>query len=217
MAVLLLAAFLQLILRVVRRRQRDNVSAAAPLAGAALVLALALAGIWYVAGDTIERRAALTEEQLSVMRAEGSIGSRLALYRDTWRMGCDRPWFGWGMASFPYAFMLYNTQEPNPRDRLPIFYSAAHNDWLESFAEHGVIGTLLLAGCALAPLFGLRRSQLASPLIRYLLAGCGLILAYAWVEFPFGNIAVVLSWWLCYFCAVRYAYLHAGAVPAPGG
>ena len=216
MAALLLAAFLQLILRVSRRRRRDGASAAAPLAGAALVLVLALAGIWYVAGDTIERRAVLTGQQLAVMRAEGTIGARMALYRDTWRMGRDRPWFGWGMASFPYAFMLYNTQEPDRRDRLPIFYSAAHDDWLESFAEHGVIGSLLLAGCGLAPLFGLRRSQLANPLTRYLLAGCALVLAYAWVEFPFGNIAVVLSWWLCYFCAVRYAYLHAGAPPAPG-
>jgi hypothetical protein len=34
-----------------------------------------------------------------------------------------------------------------------------------------------------------------------------LVSAYAWVEFPFGNVAVVLAWWLCFFCAVQYVRL----------
>ena len=43
----------------------------------------------------------------------------------------------------------------------------------------------------------------------YLLGGCGLILVYAWVEFPFGNPAVVILWWICFFAAVRYSRLES--------
>ena len=49
----------------------------------------------------------------------------------------------------------------------------------------------------------------------YLLAGCALILLYAWVEFPFGNIAVVLVWWLSFFSAVHYARLYDREASAP--
>jgi hypothetical protein len=34
------------------------------------------------------------------------------------------------------------------------------------------------------------------------------ILLYAWLEFPFDNTAVVLSWWMCYFIAVQYTHLQ---------
>ncbi len=61
------------------------------------------------------------------------------------------------------------------------------------------------------PLAGLRRRHFSSPTAAYLLAGCALVLLYAWVEFPFGNAAVVLTWWLAYFCAVRYARLESSS------
>jgi O-antigen ligase len=141
----------------------------------------------------------------------------MVLYRDTWRMAMARPWFGWGMASYPHVFMLYNSQEPDPRDHLPRFYSAAHNDWLQALAEHGLAGTALLALCALAPLAGLRRPQIEHPIPLYLALGCAAILLYAWVEFPFGNVAVVLSWWLCFFSAIAYSRLPPGGGPEPAG
>jgi hypothetical protein len=47
-----------------------------------------------------------------------------------------------------------------------------------------------------------------NPLTGYLLAGCGLILVYAGVEFPFGNAAVVIAFWTCFFCAVQYSRLQ---------
>ena len=62
--------------------------------------------------------------------------------------------------------------------------------------------------CAIVPLLRLRARHLASALPCYLLGGCALLLLYAWIEFPFGNLAVNLTWWLCFFCAVQYARLH---------
>ena len=64
---------------------------------------------------------AKTEEQIATMRAEGSIGSRLALYADTWHMARDRPWFGWGMAGARSCSR---------------FASRSHSDWgLSAFSR----------------------------------------------------------------------------------
>jgi hypothetical protein len=59
-------------------------------------------------------------------------------------------------------------------------------------------------------LLALRRRRFGSPVPGYLFGGCGLLLLYAWIEFPFGNPAVVLIWWLCFFVAVRYVDLESG-------
>ncbi len=202
-------------LRIVRSRRRARESALPPLLGAAAALVLAAAGVWFVARETILVRANLTRDQVGVMWEKGSIGSRWKLYHDTWRMAQAKPVFGWGMESYPHVFsQLFNTQRSV--DRLPVFYRDAHSDWLQAFAEHGFVGTALLALTGLLPLLGLRPRQLTSPVPQFLLAGCALVLLYAWIEFPFGNIAVVLSWWLCFFCAVQYARLHDRDEFAPG-
>jgi hypothetical protein len=40
--------------------------------------------------------------------------------------------------------------------------------------------------------------------------GCGgLLLAYAWVEFPFGNAAVVCAFWTVLFTACIYGRIDA--------
>jgi hypothetical protein len=118
------------------------------------------------------------------------------------------------MGSYPHVFTLYNTQRSV--DRLPVFYHDAHNDWLQALAEHGFVGTALLALCAVVPLLRLRPRHLVSPLPAYLLGGCALLVLYAWVEFPFGNVAVVLSWWLTFFCAVQYGRLQDREAITPG-
>lgn len=207
MLLLLGGACLHVLARMVRRRRRFKESIVLPLAGVLAVGLLAAGAVWFVARDSISVRFEKTREQLTTMRAEGTVGARAVLYRDTWRMARDKLWFGWGTDSYPHVFQLYQTIKPNS-DRLPIYYADAHSDWLQSFAEHGLVGTALLGLCALVPLAGLRPRHFSSPVAAYLLVGCGLVLLYAWVEFPFGNAAVVLSWWLCFFSAVRYARLE---------
>lgn len=196
-----------LVTRLIRTRRRNNESIVPPLAGIATALALGVGAIWYVGRDTITKRANLTRDQVSTMLAQGSIGARVDLYRNTWRMAADKPLFGWGMASYPHVFSrFYNTQ--SSVDRLPVFYRDAHNDWLQAIAEHGFVGCALLALAVVLPLCTLRRRHFASPLPAYLLGGCALLLLYAWLEFPFANVSVVVAWWLCFYCAVTYARLQ---------
>ena len=192
------------------RRSEHRPSAILPIAGACLTLAMASAVIYWLARPTIDKRLAQTQFQIAQIRAQGSIGGRWILYRDTLRMARDQPWFGWGMGSYPTVFFTYNTQESSD-PRLPLYYVDAHSDWLQSFAEVGLIGTVLLGLHGVVPLLSLRRRHFGSPLPLYLFGGCGLVLLYAWIEVPFGNPAVVLAWWLCFFLAVRYVQLDSGS------
>lgn len=215
LTVLLLGgAWLHWIGRLIKQRRRYHESIALPLGGAVAAVVLAAAGVWFVARESIVMRVAVTREQVEEMRALGGIGSRAVLYENTLSMAKDKLWFGWGMASYPHVFTIYNTRVPGS-DRLPVFYHDAHSDWLQSFAEHGLVGTALLGLCGLVPLLRLRRRHLEGMLPSYLLTGCALVLLYAWVEFPFGNLAVVFSWWLCFFCAVQYGRLRDREAPSP--
>ncbi len=217
LVILAAAAAAQGIPRMARALHRSGAGRSGALALVSLAAALAVAGAWMVAGDVLQTRAAKTREQLGAMWAAGGLGSRSVLYHDTLRMARARPLFGWGMGSFPVVFSLYNTQESKV-DRLPVIYHDAHSDWLQSLAELGVAGTALVGTAVLLPLLAIRRLRVTTiPL--YLLAGCLLTGAYAWVEFPFGNVAVALAWWLCFFCAIHYVRLtglpRAGPPPEP--
>jgi O-antigen ligase len=214
--ILLGAAFLHWTARLVRQRRTYHESAVLPVAGACLALTLAGAAIFWLGWPVIERRLAQTQDQVAQMRAQGSIGGRAVLYRDTIRMARDRLWFGWGMGSFHTVFFTYNTQDVKLAG-FPITYADAHSDWLQSVAEVGLVGTGLLGLLGVVPLLALRRRHFGGPVPAYLFGGCGLVLLYAWIEFPFGNPAVVLTWWLCFFVAVRYVDLASGSGSAPDG
>ena len=163
-APLLLAAFLQSLVRLVRRRRQLNESVAVPVVGTCVSAAAAAGGIWYVAAGDIAARLANTRQQLAATHASaGAISPqalwlylqpRFTVYHDVWRMAREKPWFGWGMNSFSHVFLQYNTQQFSKVDNLQTTYFEAHNDWLQSIAEHGLVGSALLVLCFLVPLWG---------------------------------------------------------------
>jgi len=211
----LLAGFLTVaLIRWLYRQQRRQTEAGvnggvgrwAPLFVMISVL-LGAAATWYVAEETITQRAAKTVVQVQEFKQLHGLGSRSVLYRATWKMASDRLMFGWGMGSFPTVFQMYNNEEINRQDLLPHFYHDAHSDWLQAMAEHGLIGAALLGCCALVPLLRMGAAAWSNRLSRYCFAGCTVVLLYAWMEFPFGNYAVALTWYLLFFAAARYGIL----------
>lgn len=207
--VLLTCALVQGLVRVIRYRSAENRSVVTAGIGIGLTCMIALVLTLILARPAIEDRINLTQEQFAHMREIGGLGARSELYHDTFRMAKDRIWFGWGPSSYGTVFLFYNNQ--HAIDGLPQYYEDAHSDWLQSLAETGVIGFTLQLLLLLAPLQLIRSPRSMSSLPRYLLGGCGLILLYACIEFPFGNPAVTLTFWTCWVCAVRYHDLEAAA------
>ena len=191
----------------IRQRQTRHESALPPVLALLLTALLALTAIIYLSQDVIARRSRLTAEQLTNIRHEDTLNSRLTLYRDTWRTGMVKPWFGWGLETYGDVFRIYNSQRAVESWFGQPYYRAAHSDWLQSFAESGVVGTALLVLLGLAPLWPVRSRVFRSVLPRYLLSGCALVLIYAWVEFPFANPAVMIAFWCCLYSATHYAAL----------
>lgn len=211
--VLLAVAFTHALARIVRRRRAYKESAVVPVGLAIAAAAVAGYFAYDIARPVIAQRLATTRQQIADIRQMGNLGQRQTLYLDTWHMARDRLWFGWGMGSYSTVFNLYNTQSVSPVDGLPAYYNDAHCDWLQSLADVGVAGTALLGLCGLVPLWYRRRCLAQSPLTLYLLGGCTLLLLYATLEFPFGNGAVIVAFWVCFFTAVHYGRIEGGGEP----
>ena len=175
------------------------------LAVISILALIVLSWTWSVVGETVASRAEVTRNQILHFRARGDGISRRILYRDTWRMALDKPLFGWGMGTYPNVFPLYNTEQ-RPNERLPVVYHDAHSDWLQGLAEIGFVGLGLVVSAAVLPLRTLRKTNV-TPIPHFLIFGCLLVLLYTLVEFPFGNVAVELSWTFCLAVAVQYMRL----------
>lgn len=206
LSVLLLAGALIHGLRRVSQHQKEQKhSATVPGLLVILTATVALSIIFVLARQSIETRLADTKMQLSQMQNLGNVGARGQLYRDTWHMTMDKQWFGWGLGSYGSVFRNYNTLQSS--DGLPQYYEYAHSDWLQLLAETGMIGAALYACFILLFFRPLRRFRNVASLPRYLFSGCTLILLYAWIEFPFGNPAVTLFFWIGLFGAVAWIKL----------
>ncbi len=207
--VLMGAALAHWFIRLIRQRRAFKESALLPVAGATAAILLAGYFTYDLSRDVIHTRIEATRTQIEDMRSLGELFPREVLYRDTWHMAQEKIWFGWGMGSYPTAFFTRNSQHHPHADGLPEYFHDAHSDWLQSLSEVGVIGTALLILCALVPLWYRVRVVGQSPLGVYLLAGCGIVLLYSALEFPFGNRAVVIAFWTCFFCAIHYGRIDA--------
>jgi O-antigen ligase len=200
-------ALVHFLLHTIRRRRARHESAALALVALVAAAVVAVAGILYLSRDVIRTRAAITAEQLQTIQREDTLNSRLQLYADTWRMAAEKPWFGWGLESYGDVFRIFNSQRPSELWFGQRVYREAHNDWLQALAEVGFVGTAALLLLGAAPLWRVQWRRVESSLPRYLLAGCGLLLLYAWVEFPFANPSVMVGFWLSLYVAARYARL----------
>lgn len=212
LVVLLLAAGAGgLLRRLVRRRRQPGSSSARPVLAVLAVIALAGAAAAGLARHSIRERWRDTADQWQA----GLLGERLKLYTDTWHIAAERPGFGWGLGSYGQVLQLRRPRPLEDNRQYEHSYVDAHSDCLQSLAEVGWTGTLLLALCVALPLFGSRALAFAGALPAYLLGGCGLVTLYAVVEFPFANPAVAIAFWTCLFGAVQYVRLSSRARTRP--
>lgn len=208
LGILILVALVQGAKKVARALRFSGASPELAFISMSIAAGLMAWGSWVISGDVVRSRAIKAKDQVSMMWYQGGLGARSVLYHNTLRMAEARPLYGWGMGCFPSVFSLYNTQEPRG-DRIPVVYHDAHSDWLQSMSEIGVIGTALIGVAVALPARSIRARRVGS-IPYFLLTGCALVAAYAWIEFPFGNVAVVLAWWVFFFSAVQYLRLSNG-------
>lgn len=186
------------------RRSRRFSAGRAALVGALAFAALAF--VFWQSRDILAPRLEQSREQLAGIRSGSEKFGRALLYADTWRMAADRPVFGWGLESYGRVFVLYDSAPPDVNGVRNVFIDA-HSDWLQALAETGFVGAGLLLAAALIPLVETFRTSRIDALSGWLLGVCALVAAYAWVEFPLACPAVVATWWLLFFTAVRVLQL----------
>ena len=132
----------------------------------------------------------------AVVESKTGDGFRVNQWRDTLLMIAERPVFGHGPGS--YGWVAEATRRHMKDSQHQAFY--AHNDYLHSLAEYGVVGTLLLAlplgWLALRLWRALRRvrEQTEVALVAGLLGAWAAMLAHAAFDFNlriYGNVAVL--------------------------
>ena len=173
------------------------------------VLLAAVAAVGWLARSLIDER--VRETRAALASDHGLFQDRLDLYRDTWGLARQQPVFGWGLESFGTAFQLVRPRPVAANRQYEKSYVEAHSDWLQSVAETGFVGTALLGLMGALPLAWLPRRAFRQPVVAYPLVGCALLALYAWIELPFANGAVMVSFWVVYFVALRYATLQQRA------
>ena len=161
---------------------------------ATVTLLLALGAIGTQAPRLIDRtQQALQEVQLHLTTGEStnSVGQRLAHWHLAWQMGWDKPLTGWGEQGYQQekAQRVAAGQAP----QVLLAFHHAHNEWLDMWAKHGLLGLLCLFAVYAVPatiygrVLATRRLQPGSPTtckpIQLASAACGLLMVIGYVGF----------------------------------
>ncbi len=199
-------------------RSRGSGSWQLPVLASLVLMVLGWFG-WQTLGAQIEDMIAKSENQLEQVD-EGEPTERMMLIEDTWVMAKEKPWFGWGLATFAQVYLRYQndrlwrrTNFPGGEDFMwvPRYFQFAHCDWLQYAAETGFVGLILLLATPIAwCVHGWRKGR-SNPLTHWLYVGALLILFVAIFEFPFASEAVGLLFAACVALGGKYALLEAKA------
>jgi O-antigen ligase len=115
---------------------------------------------------------------------------RVSFFSDTYDMAKARPVYGWGHGTYRQVFPRFQGDYlRHPSGRIAVTVDKAHNDWLQTWAEVGLVGLLALA---VPPMIVLLRAWRSSGSTgRWALVGVGFVAIYALVDFPLRNYAII--------------------------
>jgi len=150
-----------------------------------LLLTVGILGLFtlavYLAGSSHQAEA---DSRLKESFSNASIMGRLVPAEDSVRMIADFPLFGVGMGAWPDLYRRYARPPWSP-----VFMNAAHDEYIQLFAETGAAGFLLVAALLFAlwrranlRIFGLPRDQFA--VIAALIASLAGLATQAGLDFP---------------------------------
>jgi O-antigen ligase len=135
-----MAAIVAVVLTVILAWRRSSGSSRLAIVGALLVILVGVAA-WAGVDQTIRRFGDATQDA----------AGRLGPWQDAWSVAKRYPLTGTGLNTYSVAMLFY--QRFNPE----VFYSAAHNDYLQVIAEGGVLVSVPVAAAVLALVVTIRR------------------------------------------------------------
>lgn len=133
--------------------------------------------------------------------------ARKLVRQATWAMIQDKPITGWGAGGYRFYFPDYQRSYPaiTQEGGKMLTWEHAHNDYLETLAEVGILGSSLLlaaVGCGVWALCRVRFWQ--NPLALFGAPGLALTAAHALVDFPFQNPAILTTWGVLLWSYIRW-------------
>ncbi len=205
----ILAIFLSLALAGIHR---SGISKRWLAAGVGVASLLALAGGFYLLKSP---ETAHLETLNRDITEDFSFKQRKSGYQSGWAMFAEKPILGWGAGNFRHGYRRFQDLETEreeivhpwmARRNQNFFWEHMHNDYLESLIELGVVGTALLFSIP-AYFFRiiLKSKRWKDPVILMLLAGLGSTAGHALVDFPFRNLAVLVTWFSLLAITARLA------------
>jgi len=174
-------------------------------------LSVVIAAAWFLDLDkSIDQIKYLTSDKGQKYHWEPRVQARQA----TWDLFEAKPTTGWGAGSFRHVFPItqrnYDEIYWAPRRKgITYAWDHAHNDYYQILAESGVLGALpLLAILCWSLLKSIRLGMLLQPPHLLLLLGLFLPLAHAWLDFPFYNCAILVTFCCIWTLLIRWAELE---------
>jgi O-antigen ligase len=192
-AVLVGAAWLFYQRRVLMRWWRSH-RVQAPMAVLVLVVAAGTA-LWTAGGAATIRRFGEEGDLVRVGVHGGKF--RFLQHQIALEMFKDRPFYGWGAASFLYNYARYEGRVPEMASNRPnysyhLLTPHADGDWYEFLAEFGVVGTSLFALAWLPHLvFWVRRRIWGESAVFMPALGAVLVLGHGFIDMVFRNVGLL--------------------------
>jgi len=142
---------------------------------------------------------------LSTARPLGqTVQGRVHIWRTALAHVAESPWLGTGPGGFSLHYPQWETDRlaamsaADPDRRFAGYPAHAHNDYVETLVDHGVIGLALFAAFPAVILWRFAAARKAEPTAAAEGAAAGAvgILAVAFVDFPFHRPAETFFYWL---------------------